>query len=128
MFQRVGVIAIGVVFLIAALHGPGRLGSVVYGLLVGLIALATAGIAARHIYVQHAPAGSLPSCGAPLDAMLQMFPVTKVIEKLLRGGGECAAIDWSLLGLSMPWWVLFAAVGLGIGGVAANLARGREAP
>ena len=31
-----------------------------------------------------------------------------------RNAGECAEINWRLFGLSMPWWVLFACVGLGI--------------
>ena len=120
MFQRVGVGATGIAFLLAALHHPRRFGARVYGGLILLFAVATAGVAARHIYVQHAPAGSVPSCGAPLDAMIRMFPITTVIEKVLRGGGECARIDWSLLGLSMPEWVLIAALALGILGVVAN--------
>lgn len=120
MFQRVGVGILGVMFLLAALHHPGRTGARVYAVLIGLAALLTAGISARHIYVQSAPAGSIPACGAPLDAMIEMFPITTVIAKVLRGGGECARIDWSLLGLSMPWWVLIAALGLGLAGVIVN--------
>lgn len=40
------------------------------------------------------------------------FPLKDVIERVLTGSGQCAAIDWSLLGLSMPAWVLIACVGL----------------
>jgi disulfide bond formation protein DsbB len=123
MFQRVGMAALGVVFLLAWLHHPGRIGAGVYAALIALAALTTAAIAGRHIYVQLAPAGSIPACGAPLDAMLRMFPITKVIDKVLRGSGECSKIDWSLLGLSLPWWVLIAALALGIAGVFVNLAR-----
>jgi disulfide bond formation protein DsbB len=62
--------------------------------------------------------------------MLHMFPITQVIVKVLRGGGECARIDWSLLGLSMPEWVLIAALALGFLGVFANLTvlRDRSVP
>lgn len=35
IFQRVAFIALGAVFLVAALHGPGRTGAIVYALLGG---------------------------------------------------------------------------------------------
>ena len=36
----------------------------------------------------------------------------------MTGGGECGVIDWTLLGISMPGWVLIAAVAMGLVGVA----------
>ena len=80
-----------------------------------LICLAAIGgilIASRHIWIQAQPAGSVPACGATLDYMMQYMPMTTVINKVLSGSGECAEITWRMLGLSMPWWVLFACVGL----------------
>ncbi len=38
--------------------------------------------------------------------MMDVFPLTEVILKVFRAGGECAKVDWSFLGLSMPAWVL----------------------
>lgn len=122
MFQRVGVGLLGVVFLLAALQNPRGVGARIYATLLALVALATIGVSSRHIYVQHAPPGSVPSCGAPLDAMLHMFPLTKVIVKVLRGGGECTHIDWSFVGLSMPEWLLIVVLALGLLGVLANTA------
>ena len=55
IFQRVGVFALGVMFLIAALHDPRRFGRRVYALLLALAALATIGVAARHLYIQSLP-------------------------------------------------------------------------
>jgi disulfide bond formation protein DsbB len=49
IFQRVGVFALGVVFLIAALHDPAALGRRVYALLLLLAALTTIGVAARQL-------------------------------------------------------------------------------
>ncbi len=130
MFQRVGVALVGCAFLIAAVHNPKGYGSRVYAVAIGVLALATVGVSARHIYVQHAPPGSIPACGAPLDAMLQMFPLSKVIVKVLRGGGECTRIDWTLLGLSMPEWLLIIVFALGLLGILANavLLRDRTVP
>jgi disulfide bond formation protein DsbB len=52
--------------------------------------------------------------------MWDVFPVMDVLRKVLTGSGECAKIDWTLLGLSMPGWVLIVMVLLGTAGVAAN--------
>jgi len=121
MFQRVGVGLLGVIFAAAALHGPRAWGAKVYAALLGLASLATAAIAARHIYVQHAPPGLVPSCGAPLEYMVKVMPITQVIAKVLAGSGECAQVNWQFLGLAMPTWVLIWAVGLGVLGVVGNL-------
>jgi disulfide bond formation protein DsbB len=48
------------------------------------------------------------------------MPLQEVVAKVLAGGGECQKIDWQLLGLSMPAWVLMAAVALGAWGLWAN--------
>ncbi|MDR2215959.1 MAG: disulfide bond formation protein B, partial [Nevskiaceae bacterium] len=114
IFQRVGIAALGVGFLLAAAlpaRPPywGWIGT----LLVFLPALITGSISARHLYIQSLPAGEVPACGATLDYMLDVFPLTDVLKKVLTGSGECAKVDWTFLGLSMPGWVLICAVGLG---------------
>jgi protein dithiol:quinone oxidoreductase len=126
IFQRVGVAAVAVMFLLAALHHPRGWGAGVYGALVALAAIVTIGVAARHTYIQHLPEGSVPVCGASLDYLLGVFPITDVIRKVLSGSGECAKITWTMLTLSMPEWVLLAAVGLGSLGVYANVFRSRS--
>jgi disulfide bond formation protein DsbB len=88
--------------------------------LIAAAALSAIGVAARHVYVQHLPPGSLPSCGAPLDVLLKFTPVTEVIRKVLTGSGECSEVTWKFLGLAMPAWVLICALILGAFGVTAN--------
>jgi protein dithiol:quinone oxidoreductase len=121
IFQRIGMAALGLVFLIAGLHNPRGWGATVYALLIAVASLSTAGVAIRHIYVQSLPPGTIPACGAPLDVLLQFAPVTEVIRKVLTGSGECSQVNWKFLGLAMPGWVLIWAVGLGALGVFANL-------
>jgi protein dithiol:quinone oxidoreductase len=123
IFQRLGLFAVGVVFALAALQDPAGWGRRVYAALIALAALATAGVAARHLYIQSLPPGSVPACGASLDFMLKVFPLTDVLVKVLTGSGECAKITWRFLGLSMPGWVLIAALALGAWGLWANLRR-----
>jgi protein dithiol:quinone oxidoreductase len=120
IFQRIGIFALGVAFLVAALHHPRAHGRYAYAALIGSTALVTAALAIRHLYIQSQPAGSIPSCGAPLAVMLKFSPFTEVLRKVLTGGGECSQVNWSFAGLAMPAWVLIAAFVLGIVGVLAN--------
>jgi protein dithiol:quinone oxidoreductase len=123
ILQRVGVFALGVVFLGAALHDPAVFGRRMYALLLGLAALATIGIAWRHLYIQSLPPDSVPACGASLDFMLKIFSLSEVLVKVLTGSGECARVTWQFLGLAMPAWVLISAVALGGFGLWVNLRR-----
>ena len=123
IFQRVGVFALGIVFLIAAAHDPVGWGRRVYALLLAAAALSTIGVAVRHLYIQSLPEGSIPACGASLDFMLKVFSLSEVLVKVLTGSGECAKVTWSFLGLAMPAWVLIAALALGIYGLWINLRR-----
>jgi protein dithiol:quinone oxidoreductase len=120
MFQRVCIGALGIVFLVAALHRVRFHGAIVYGGFIFVAAAAATWVAGRHVWIQHQPPGTVPACGAPLDNLLQMFPLLEVIRKVMTGGGECGNIDWTLLGISMPGWVLIAAVSLGLVGILNN--------
>ena len=80
--------------------------------LIGMAALATLAVAARHVYVQSLPPGSLPSCGAPLSVLLKFTPLFEVIRKVLTGSGECGEVNWRFLGLAMPAWVALWALAL----------------
>jgi disulfide bond formation protein DsbB len=123
IFQRVGIFAIGVIFALAAAHDPVTWGRRVYAVLLGLASLVTIGVAVRHLYIQSLPPGTVAACGASLDFMLKVFPLTDVLVKVLTGSGECAKIEWRFLGLAMPAWVLIAAIALGAYGLWANLRR-----
>ncbi|HSZ08777.1 MAG TPA: disulfide bond formation protein B [Steroidobacteraceae bacterium] len=123
IFQRVGVFALGVVFLIAALHDPAPVGRRVYAVLLALAASATIGIALRHLYIQSLPPDAVPACGASLDFMLKVFSLSEVLVKVLTGSGECAKVTWQFLGLAMPAWVLISAAALGGFGLWVNLRR-----
>ena len=123
IFQRVGIFAIGIVFAVAAAHDPAAWGRRVYAGLLSLAALATIGVAARHLYIQSLPPGTVAACGASLDFMLKVFPLTDVLVKVLTGSGECAKIEWRFLGLAMPAWVLIVTIALGAYGLWANIRR-----
>lgn len=107
IFQRVAFAALGLVFLLGALHAPkGTPGRRVYGVL-GLIASAVGvAIAANHVRLQHLPPDQVPACGPGLDYMLDTMPLAGVVRRVMTGSGECANVDWTFAGLSMPAWSL----------------------
>jgi disulfide bond formation protein DsbB len=125
IFQRVGLTGLGIALVIAALPPAGaRWARYAASVLVAVAMTATAGIAIRHLYIQSQPPGSVPACGATLDYLREVFPLTDVIRKVLTGSGECAKIDWTFLGISMPGWVLLWALVLGLTGILATWPRG----
>ena len=128
IFQRIGIALLGVVFLAAGLQHPRGWGRYLYALAIALTALATLLVAARHVYVQSLPPGTLPSCGAPLSVLLKFTPLWEVVRKVLTGSGECSEVNWRFLGLTMPAWVLLWAFALGSMGVIANLRGSATAP
>lgn len=114
IFQRVAVIGAGIVFLAGAIHGPRAIGRWLYAGLAALVACIGAGIAGRHVWLQSLPAEDVPACGPGLDYMLEAFPLQQVLSRVFTGSGECAQIDWTFLGLSMPAWTLIAFLCLAI--------------
>jgi disulfide bond formation protein DsbB len=123
IFERIAVISLGVVFLISALHNPLEKGRFAY---TGLIVLATGagvGVAGWHVWIQNLPADEVPSCGPGFEYIIDEFPMAEALKMIFTGSGECASIDWVLLGLSMPAWVLIATGITGAFGVWNNLRR-----
>ena len=121
IFQRIGIFALGLVFFAVAAHNPHKTGRCVYAGFIAAAAGATIWIAARHLYIQSLPPGSVPVCGASLKFMVKVLPLSQVVSKVLSGSGECAKITWRFLGLAMPAWVLISAAALGGFGLWVNL-------
>lgn len=106
MIQRAFFYVVMALFIIAALHGPARIGTAIYSTLVVLFALGGAATAGRQVWLQHLPADKVPQCGPDLFFMLQNFPLSRTLAKVFYGSGECAAVDWKFLGLSIAGWAL----------------------
>lgn len=107
VFQRIGLISLGFISLIAFLHNPKtNVFKRIYSFL-GLVAISwSAGVAARHVWLQHLPKDQVPSCGPGLDYWVDTLPLKSVFENVLKGSGECAMVDWTFLGQSLPTWSL----------------------
>ena len=123
ILQRIAVVGMGLVFLLAALHNPGGVGRFAYALLLVVPMSLGAIVAGRHAWLQMMPEDQVPACGPGLDYMWENFPLADVINMVFRGSGECADVDWQLLGLSMPAWVFIAVIALGSVGIWNNVRR-----
>ena len=107
IFQRIAFAALGVVFLLGGLFAPrGIVGRRAWGVVALIPALAGIGIAGRQVWLTHLPPDQVPACGPPLDFMMEASPLADVIRQVLTGSGECAKVDWTFLGMSMPAWSL----------------------
>lgn len=102
--QRFGFMAAGVVSLLAALHGPGGVGTRIYGFLMVVGSGAGLAVAGRQLWLQSLPADQVPACGPSVDYMLEVLPWMDVLTTALRGTGDCAEVTWRFLGLSIPGW------------------------
>jgi disulfide bond formation protein DsbB len=111
------------VFIVAALHAPRGAMARVYAVVGALVAATGLGISSWHVHIQNLPADKVPACGPGLDYMWDAFPLADVLKMVFTGSGECHAINWSFLGLSMPFWVAIWFVALGALIVAANWTR-----
>lgn len=111
IIQRLLLLAVGIGFLAAAVHHPaGRVGAGLYGGAIALFAVLGIAVAGRHVWLQHIPAEQRPPCGPALDFLLSTFGPIEGLARVLRGSGECGAVDWTLLSFSIPEWTLAAFV------------------
>ena len=106
VFQRICVIIMGVVFLIAGFHHPGRLGATAYALLLLLAGGAGIAFAGRQVWLQSLPPDQVPTCSMGLNYMLDTLPFADVLKKVFEGSGECAEKTWEFLHLSLAGWML----------------------
>jgi disulfide bond formation protein DsbB len=114
MFQRVAVMAVGAVCLLAALHGPTGWGVRIYAVLALLMAGLGSAIAGRHVWLQSLPKDQLPSCAPPMDYMWENLPFGNMLKTVLMTSGECADVDWQFLGFSMPVWTFLFFLAIGV--------------
>ena len=115
--QRIFLLLSGLACLGALLHNPSRTGLRCYAFAAALSALAGAGFAGRHVWLQHLPADQVPACGPGLGYMLETLPLGETLKLLLRGDGQCAEVLWTLFGLSIPEQSLLLFSGLAVANV-----------
>lgn len=107
VLQRYAFVGIGLVALIAALHGP-RKKLVLNLYTTGMLIFTTLGlvVAGRHVWLEHMPKDEVPSCGPGLDFIVESFPLSDALPMIFKGSGECADVQWRFLTFSISEWAL----------------------
>ncbi len=109
--QRIVFMGLGLLFLIAAFTKPATMLNKISTFLLVLTAMGGAGVAIRHWWLQAHRESMIADCGVGFDYMFENFPLQKALTLVFRGTGDCAAIDWTFLGLSIPQLSLIAFIG-----------------
>jgi Disulfide bond formation protein DsbB len=105
------VLMVGLVGLSGVIWAGTPVSQKVHGAMMACSALLGVFVAGRHVWIQSLPADQVPTCGPSLEYMVETLPWAEVLSVMLRGNGNCADAQWSLLGLSMPMWVLLCFAG-----------------
>lgn len=97
--------ALVLVALVAGLTAAGRARAVHIGGVVLMLLIAGFGafVAARQSWLQWYPP-EVSSCGRDFYGMIETFPLQRAIPMIFKGGGDCAAVDWTFLGGSIANW------------------------
>ena len=116
IMQRLFILLIGIILLIAVIHNPGQRGIGVYAVLTILTAIGGAIFAGRQTYLQLSPPNPSAICLPGLTYMIKQLPVTETLKIMLTGSGNCTIVSWKFLGLTTPMWTLiFFALLIGLG-------------
>lgn len=112
--QRFVFIGFALGFLACAIHNPRSWVRFLYVLGFGLLTFLGLGLAGRHLWLQSLPVEAQPACGPGVSHMLDIKPLTEVIAWAAKGSGECAQVQWTFLGISIPGWTFIAFTFLGL--------------
>jgi len=121
--RMVMIFGLAPVFIIASLHAPRGAAARVYAVLGVLAALVGMGISGWHVRLQNLPPSEVPACGPGYDYIMSTFGWLDGLAMIFTASGECATVNWTFLGLSMPAWVFIWFVALGALAVGANWSR-----
>jgi len=112
--QRAFFVLTALVALLALIIHPQQKGRYLSAGLMVLFTTLGGAVAYRQVWLQSLPADQAPACGPSLEYMFANLPFGEAFSTLMIGDGNCAEIVWTLFGLSMPNWSLFAFIGLAL--------------
>lgn len=91
---------------------------------VAAVAVFGAFVAARQSWLQWNPPEVL-TCGRDFYGMIESFPLKRAVPMIFRGSGDCSAIDWTFLGLSIANWSFLCFSAIALAALALLLRRSR---
>jgi len=111
ILQRFSFGALWILFLIGALTYSKRWLRIIIDFLCILTSIAGIVFAGRQIYLQSFPSPDNTECGVSIQYMMQVLPITEVMQKIFAGSAECTQRGWEFLFLTMAEWTLLWFIG-----------------
>ena len=111
LIDRGLMLVIGAMFLLALIFNPGRLGQRIFSSIALLFSGLGIAVCLRHLWLQSLPKDQVPECSPGLHYMLETFPIGETLRTIFNSAGECAEIQWTFLGLSIPAQTLLVFLG-----------------
>lgn len=106
ILQRITLISLCILFLLAWILGTKKIVSLFFSLLASLISLVGILLSGRQVWLQHMPKDQNADCGVSLQYLIHALPFDQVIAKILHGTAECSEKGWEFLRLSLAEWSL----------------------
>lgn len=102
--ERVVLAAIILPALLFLIHNPKcKIMQIIYSLLMIFLAGFGLKVSMHHVWLTNLPPEQQPlSCGMPLAFMYQHLPLNSFLQQIMTGSGNCAKVDWRILGISAP--------------------------
>lgn len=100
--QRYALVLVLLLALLGGVLAKGLLGRLLGGAAV-VVAMGGAFTAARQSWLQWYPPEIL-ACGRDFFGMIESFPLQRAIPMIFKGSGDCTAVDWTFLSLSIANW------------------------
>lgn len=109
---------LALLFLVATIHNPSPKGQRIYGSIALSLAIMGMTFAGRHLWIQGQPSSLGEVCVPGISYLVKTLPFSEALKAMFLGSADCAKVDWSFLGLSIPGWTflffdIFALLGLG---------------
>lgn len=106
ILQRWAMGLLTVIFLLAAIQNPKKIGIKLYAFATLIIAIFGTAAAGRQTWLQHQPPNTQATCLPGLKYLLHMHPFPVVLKLMFHGGSDCAEVIWRFLGMTMAEWTL----------------------
>lgn len=102
--QRMIVLVLGAIFLIASLHPHNRTTRWSYNVVLMILAILGLASALRQVWLQHLPPSTQAYCVPGYSFLVQTAAWKTLFKYLIIGTPECSHVQWHFLGLSIAQW------------------------
>lgn len=101
VLQRLVFLFLIIISLIALINNSRGMVNYIYAGLIAVLAGSGVFLAGRQLWLQNLPIDLVPVCTAGLERLLKFYPWQEALHKVIFASGNCAEVDFDILGLTM---------------------------